>query len=191
LVHDPVNLPVTSTPLSVYLCPTMNLPEAGVGDNLLAPGSYMISSRTMRDTMNDGAFDNASDNYHLALRHITDGTSNTLLVGEINGAFAERLLPSTSENIARPLGGMTTFAWADSYWLRSWGHMAANLPRLFNNSTDFVPPESHRTFRSDHPSGVNFVKLDGSVQLLTDDVSPEIRRALVTRAGGEVDHSFN
>ena len=37
--------------------------------------------------------------------------------------------------------------------------------------------------RSDHPGGVQFVLLDGSVHFLADAASPDMHRALVTRAG--------
>ena len=50
---------------------------------------------------------------------------------------------------------------------------------------------SRRAFRSDHPGGVQFVFLDGSVHLVADSVDPAIRDALVTRAGGEADYDFD
>ena len=80
--------------------------------------------------------------------------------------------------------------WAQGYWYYAWGHMAASYPQLYNNTSLFWPPFSARVFRSDHPGGVNFVFVDGSVHFLGDGVDPEIRKALVTRAGGETDHKF-
>jgi hypothetical protein len=68
--------------------------------------------------------------------------------------------------------------------------MAHEHPPAFN-SRDYQPPISHRAFRSDHPGGVQFVLLDGSVQFIATDSSPEVRRALVTRAGDEPNHNFN
>ena len=81
--------------------------------------------------------------------------------------------------------------WAHGYWALAWGHMAAKFPAVYNNSTEYAPPHSNRAFRSDHPGGVQFVLVDGSVQFISDDSSPDVRRALVTRAGDEIDHDFN
>ena len=65
--------------------------------------------------------------------------------------------------------------------------MAGRFPGLYNNPVDYQTPQSSRTFRSDHPQGVHFVMLDGSVHFLADGVDAEIRRALVTRAGAEIE----
>ena len=81
--------------------------------------------------------------------------------------------------------------WAHGYWALSWGHMAASYPSVYNNSIDYSAPLSNRAFRSDHSGGVQFVMLDGSVHLLTNDSDPNVRRALVTRAGGEAGASIN
>lgn len=42
------------------------------------------------------------------------------------------------------------------------------------------------TYRSDHPGGVQFVMLDGSVQFIHEDIDRDTLFALITRAGGEV-----
>jgi prepilin-type processing-associated H-X9-DG protein len=66
--------------------------------------------------------------------------------------------------------------------------MADSQPALYNNSREYMPPLSNRTFRSDHRGGVQFLMVDGGVRFLSSATSPEVRRALVTRAGGESDH---
>src|SRR5262249_5557594 len=91
-VDDPVNLPISSQPLDIYMCPSMDLPravpEATSADEKLGPGSYIISSRTDYGNYQnlDGAFANPSDDGHYSLnfKHIIDGTSKTLVVGETN-----------------------------------------------------------------------------------------------------------
>jgi hypothetical protein len=170
---------------------TRAMPETACGE-LLGPGSYLISTRTGYYNFRklDGAFDNprADGSYHLAMKHVTDGTSKTLLVGEINFGHAEYLWTDCpSANGSQKWGD---FAWAQGYWALSWGHMAHEHPPAFN-SRDYQPPISHRAFRSDHPGGVQFVLLDGSVQFIATDSSPDVRRALVTRAGDEPDHNFD
>jgi prepilin-type N-terminal cleavage/methylation domain-containing protein/prepilin-type processing-associated H-X9-DG protein len=195
-VEDAVNLPITSRPVDVYLCPSMRLPrlvpEPACGEKL-GPGSYLISTRTDYDKFKslDGAFANpsADHSYSLGFQHITDGTSCTLLVGEINYGHAKRLWGGCAA-----LDGSSKWgdqAWANGYWALAWGHMAAKFPAVYNNSNDYASPLSDRAFRSDHPGGVQFAMLDGSVRMLSTDSAPAVRRALVTRAGGESDHNFD
>ena len=195
-VSDPVNREITSKIVDVYMCPSMRLPRAvpelPCGE-VLGPGSYMISSRSeyKKWTQLDGAFTNPSNDghYSLSLKHITDGTSKTLFVGENSygmQAYKWSNCPGSDGQIR--WGDQT---WANGYWFYGWGHMAGEKPHLYNNSSVYTHPESARVFHSDHPGGVQFVMLDGSVQFLRDDCSAEIRSALVTRAGGETDSSLN
>jgi prepilin-type N-terminal cleavage/methylation domain-containing protein len=194
-VDDPVNLPITGAPVAGYLCPSMGMPREapnlGCGEQL-APGSYLISSRT--DYFNygelDGAFANPPDDgsYSLSWKDITDGLSNTLLVGEINYGNPKFLWSGCPGENGRPKWGDQT--WAAGYWFLAWGHISSADPELFNNSAKYQAPSSARTFRSDHPGGVQFVLLDGSVHFLTDATTPEVRYALVTRAGEEVEYAF-
>lgn len=195
VVDDPENLRITGEPVNVYLCPTMELPRAvpdtSCGEEL-GPGSYIISTRTEYRLFPelDGAFENPKENgsYTLGLQHITDGTSKTLLVGEINYGHRDYLWSKCTERLGMSRWG--DFAWAEGYWYYSWGHMAGERPDVYNDRSQFAPPYSARVFRSDHPGGVNFVLLDGSVHFLTDATAPEIRSALVTRAGGESEVTF-
>ena len=195
-VDDPHNLPISGKPVDIYLCPSMALPRAvpePASDEKLGPGSYIISTRTdySNFTNLDGAFDNPRDDgsYTLGMQHITDGTSKTLLVGEINYGLQKMLWTTSPELNGTSKWGDQT--WAHGYWALAWGHMAAKFPAVYNNSTEYAPPHSNRAFRSDHPGGVQFVLVDGSVQFISDDSSPDIRRALVTRAGDETDHNVN
>jgi prepilin-type N-terminal cleavage/methylation domain-containing protein/prepilin-type processing-associated H-X9-DG protein len=192
---DPKNLPISGKQVPVYMCPSMAMmreaPLSACGE-VLAPGSYLISTRTAYEAYQalDGAFDIPAPNgrYQLAIQHIVDGTSNTLLVGETNYSNQAWLWNGCSGVNGQPKWGEHT--WAEGYWVYSWGHMATEMPHLYNNSTIYEPRFSGRAFRSDHPGGVQFVFLDGSVHLLATSVDPEIRDALVTRAGGEADHDF-
>lgn len=204
-VDDAVNLPITSGPIAPYLCPSMvlqrSVPETACGEEL-GPGSYVISTRTKYDVdvvMNDdldldGAFSKPprTGAYQLSWKDILDGTTNTLLIGEINyNNIAQKWSGCGGMNGTVKWGDQT---WARGYWALSWGHMALDDPDyygLFNNSQDFKGSYSLRTYRSDHPGGVQFAMLDGSVQFLRTEADPVVRGALVTRAGGEADHQVN
>jgi prepilin-type N-terminal cleavage/methylation domain-containing protein len=192
MADDPANLPITSQPVGQYLCPSMALmrqvPDAVCGE-LLGPGSYMISTRTTygRYQAPDGAFENPSDGgrYWLAPQHITDGLSNTLLVGETNYGHQNLLWTKCPAQNGTTMWGDQK--WAAGYWNDTWGHMSSDLPTLYNNSIEYLHPASARTFRSDHPGGVQFVLLDGSVHFLRDESDPLVRRSLVTRDGAALD----
>lgn len=199
-IYSAQNTPVTTSTLPPYLCPSMRLPttQASGGGPTLGAGSYLISVRaawlnfvTYGTETNDGAFDNVPRGlrYSLALKNITDGTSNTLLIGEINYAFERQEAPPGIGDHAA--GRREFFSWPQGYPELAWGHMASTTPRLFNNHTEYVNPLSSRTYRSDHPGGVQFARLDGSVAFITDGSDPDVRAALVTRAGGETNHHLD
>jgi prepilin-type N-terminal cleavage/methylation domain-containing protein len=208
---DPKNLPITSKPIGAYLCPSMvMMREAPINDcdEKLGPASYLISTRTKYDMSAlavipedpnvepeppqlDGAFiiPPSDGNYYLSMKHITDGTSNTLLIGETNYSNQGWLWSGCSGLDGTQKWGEHT--WAEGYWILSWGHMASDQPQAYNNSAKYYNLVSRRSFRSDHPSGVQFVMLDGSVQSLSTDSDPIIRDALVTRAGDESNHRLD
>lgn len=193
LVNDPVNQPVTTTTPAPYACPSMRVPTLGAkgGGTPYGFGSYLISTRsTLFPYVDpDGAFAPVNENksYRLSFKQIVDGASRTLLVGEINYAFEQDEMLASVDQPLTPSGGAGGFAWARGYWALGWGHMASTKPHLFNNNDKMSQPFSTRTFRSDHPGGVHFARLDGSASIITDESDPEVRRALVTRAGGETD----
>ena len=182
------NLEVTSRTIGTYLCPSMAIPRpvpsVDAGEKL-APGSYVISSRTAyaKHHQLDGAFATPVEGrpYRLGVKHIRDGMSKTLLFGEIDYGHRDFLWTEHGEMNGRPKWGDTT--WANGYWFFAWGHMSAEFPQLYNNNDQFLSPHSPRVFRSDHPGGVQFVYLDGSVAFLPDDTNPVIRNSLVTPAG--------
>jgi hypothetical protein len=155
----------------------------------LAPGSYVISSRTKYSAHSnlDGAFatPDGTRPYRLGFPNIKDGTSHTLLMGEINFGYQDFTWSGCPEHNDTPKWGDTT--WANGYWFYAWGHVSAEFPQLYNNTSKYLSPHSARVFRSDHPGGVSFVLVDGSVRFLTGEATPELRRALVTRNGGEHD----
>lgn len=188
-VEDPVNIALTNAPLETYLCPSMrlprNIPETTCGE-LLGAGSYVISSRTKyaNHARLDGPFVNPVPGkpYRLDCRHIRDGMGKTLWVGEINYGHRD-FLWADCPLAGTPRWGDTT--WARGYWFYAWGHMSGEFPQLFNDSSRYFSPHSPRTFRSDHPGGVQFVLLDAAVRFLPTETDSLVRAALVTRAGGE------
>ncbi len=123
-------------------------------------------------------------NKAVRLNQVTDGTSNTLFVGErsSNLAFATWTGAVT--------GGQVPPANSDPY---NYGPEGAPVLVLGHtgNSAD-VPahtpnsPVNHvDDFWSWHPQGANFLMVDGSVRQINNTISPPIYWALGTKAGGE------
>jgi prepilin-type N-terminal cleavage/methylation domain-containing protein/prepilin-type processing-associated H-X9-DG protein len=195
------NQPITSQTISTYLCPTMTLPRSVPDpqcDEVLAPGSYMISTRT-RYAFNsrlDGAFTEpeADGKYDLDFRNIIDGTAKTFLVGEVNYALEDYLWSDCPTKNGSIRWG--DHKWAEGYWALAWGHIYWDVYEplkiaLYNLRQRATKDNaSLRVFRSDHPGGANFVFVDGSVHFVPDSIDYPVLRALVTRAGEESDHTF-
>jgi len=81
---------------------------------------------------------------------ITDGTSMTLLIGEVNTAF------------------------------KPWGH-----PANFRDPANGINTTPHGFGGARGSGGTQFVMADGSVRFVSDQISPEVLKALSTPAGGE------
>jgi prepilin-type N-terminal cleavage/methylation domain-containing protein/prepilin-type processing-associated H-X9-DG protein len=208
-VNHPRNAELTGSALDAYICPSMALPRAvperACGETL-GPGSYVISAGTDATTPGavlDGAFVNPSNvkdgTYSLAMKHITDGTSKTFFVGEMDYGLREYAWDTCDQLNGSSRWGDQT--WAHGYWFYAWGHINWKIytigQRPFYNRSQVAADEMGiiqkllRVFRSDHPGGAQFVFVDGSVQFIPDEIEYPVLRALVTRAGEEVDHRFN
>ena len=100
------------------------------------------------------------------LKTITDGTSNTLMIGE--GVVSQ--------------DHHSAAFFADGDWA------VASIPINFFLEEDKVEEEWYfaRGFKSYHPGGAQFVRADGSVHFVPEDIDTLAYRALATRNGGEV-----
>ena len=112
----------------------------------------------------DGVLFNRSD---LKVKDITDGTSHTLMVGEVVGAGKA------------PSGATIAYTW-----------VTHNVQHTGNgiNLTIRVPPSgiygnpAETGFASYHPGGCNFVCADGSVHFISEEIAADVLRSLTTRA---------
>ncbi|MDZ7616990.1 MAG: DUF1559 domain-containing protein, partial [Patescibacteria group bacterium] len=118
---------------------------------------------------------------------VRDGLSNTLALAE----FVQMdLLPGSGTNsFADPPGNMRAWvlgavdgtAYA-SYTLKAAVHP---LNSRFDRVADRVP-FNHLPFGSHHPGGGHFAAADGSVHFLSDTISFDLYRQLMTVNGGEI-----
>ncbi|NOX57082.1 MAG: DUF1559 domain-containing protein, partial [Planctomycetes bacterium] len=172
-----------STRIEPYLCPTMVLPrpvpEESCGEPKRAPGSYAVCAGTVNPwrERHDGAIVRQLDGI-TRFRDITDGTSQTLMVGEFDYGLKNYTWRRG------PCAGRLRWgaaAWAVGYPGLSIGTTRGvfNSDRLINGYDEFY------TFRSDHPGGVNFTLVDGSVRFISEKIDANLLDALATRQGGE------
>lgn len=108
-------------------------------------------------------------NSQLKFRDVTDGLSNTLMVGERCSELMQ------------------------SIWHGNIPEAEANYARFLGIADYHAPnhPEAHMDdFRSYHPGGVNFLRADGSVFFLSERVDADTYKGMATRRGGEVLSEF-
>ena len=195
--HSAHNLPFTNVAFPDYTCPSMYLPrEVPITDcgEKLGPGSYIISTRIAYTeyTRLNGAFADLpvrkGDRYRLGIEQITDGTSNTILVGETNYGFESFIWDSGCGSDGQSKWG--EFHWAEAYWALAWGHTNNDVRYNFNDPSARWDQGFTGTYRSDHPGGVHFAFLDGSVQFLKTEIDKETLFALITRANEDLVNGF-
>ncbi|WP_439620761.1 DUF1559 family PulG-like putative transporter [Gemmata sp.] len=165
----------------------------GTAPNTRAPSSYLFSIGTPTANqvrygawvsaacdgvalpIRNGAYDPATNpnqpdvagNTQLRITDVTDGSSNTILMGE--GDFMPAGVPSNYGPV-----------WAYAYFY-NWTGTAGGI-----NKRDGSGDANYGAFRSGHTGGANFALTDGSIQFIRDSIDPTTFTYLGTRAGGEV-----
>ncbi len=196
LIAAPGNLAVIQTPLKIMQCPSSPNPNRTYTYNYMgldisaAAGDYGVVSGILGNywtnyvntptASRDGILRN---NEYTRIAQITDGTSNTILLGEIAGRDelwqAGRLISGMSAGYG---GG-----WGDFLNGECWINGS-----LFDGTGSTGPCIVNCTNRrcagyySFHPGGVNVLMADGSGRFIHDNINNKTLCYLVTKAGGEV-----
>jgi prepilin-type processing-associated H-X9-DG protein len=159
--------------------------------------TYGVNSGT-GSVWNQGSSEKLDGPFHVNSKvqivSITDGTSNTLAMGE--RTFNDPGLRSSS--IAE-----STLTVHASLWRNGWFPPLSNIRVPLDQINYRVPPGLTGTalnlaflkrllgYSSDHAGGANFAFCDGSVRFLSNGVNQITLQMLATRAGGEVIPSLN
>lgn len=153
--------------LAVFLCPSDDRIETFTppgATTVIAHGDYVavFGSNEIEDDpgKGNGMF---FRNSQVRFAHVTDGISNTLMVGERHS----------------------------NRFTATWTGVLAGVDEaqaLVLGTCDHPPNHANghaEDFASRHSHGVNFLYGDGTVRVLNDTIAPSVYQALATRAGNE------
>ncbi|NUQ64788.1 MAG: DUF1559 domain-containing protein [Pirellulales bacterium] len=159
VITDPALLPMLQTRLSVFTCPSSPmepLREFQGGGQMVATANYTCcrgffnySGITHLQKQNNGAMYAQSA---IRFRDVTDGTSNTIALGERTVLDAHVADPSKWPSWCGPGG------------LGIGSTVSSSVADRINHPTDM------HTFSSHHPGGANFGFVDGSVHFLSETI---------------------
>ena len=185
------------TSIDVFLCPTADQPSSD--PTVLKEAHYAaISGANTNSDILDLEDNNCGDidlngifypESHTRIGQITDGTSNTLAIGERIYIFRDWLSGSTwrgmpptrictgaSKNVHYPINA-DPFEFG--FYKFDFSAPAGALKTMLLNELQFA---------SEHPGGAQFCYADGSVHFLNETLDFTVLQAMATKDGGE---SFN
>jgi len=186
---EQANVQAVTTPLPVFLCPSDNREPVWAAmrqsDNTkicdVAEAGYVAMFGTTEPGIDGNGLFFRNSTVHV--REITDGTSQTIAVGEraellgeatwvgsVTGAY---LAQDPNDN-----DGVGVFEQEEGSTMV--------LGQSGEGKSPGDPTGENDMFYSMHPHGVNFVFADAHVAFLTSDTDPQLFEDLSTRAGGEV-----
>ena len=177
-IDDPQYNNLRTTVISIYQCPSDASPDVMPWDFLEKDGDDDIHDGILVSRGNySGVFGNFAiednpgqgnglfyQNSCLRFKNVTDGLSNTLMIGE---------------RVATK--GTVTWFGVDPHIEVGAARIVGTCERLPNN-----PGGHFEDFGSAHPSGANFLSADGAVRWVSKIIDGPTYQGLATRNGGEV-----
>jgi prepilin-type N-terminal cleavage/methylation domain-containing protein/prepilin-type processing-associated H-X9-DG protein len=186
----PPNNTVTNLPIEILICPTMVSPPApsqaysthyasyaacvGSNDAWAPPPDNGAIVRL--NTVGGPVIDQAK-----RMADLTDGTSHTLLAGEMGFQLKDYLF--TSGTYAGQVRGGNT-SWAFGYTSYTFGSTQYPMNSVAPSAGSINARLS--SFRSDHTGGCNFLFGDGSTTFISQTIDLPTYQGLGTRGGREV-----
>jgi prepilin-type N-terminal cleavage/methylation domain-containing protein/prepilin-type processing-associated H-X9-DG protein len=208
----PAHYQAETTPLKVYRCPA-----SGHADHMQADGlAFANPDRTYNDfgtleyvgiagsdrnvdpngRPNGGMLYRNSD---LKLLDATDGTSNTMIIGEYSGVTARQHFNtyqstadnSTSWDLGYDGGSCCCYSWKmvafppNSAYFGNYGY-----PPDLDVGTPVLSVYCRNALKSPHPGGINALYLDGSVHFVPNTIDMTVYKNLADRADGLVGTNY-
>lgn len=196
--RDPYNQQVVSQQLPFFYCPAdgrrREVPSCDA-DAGRAPGTYAACIGTRdynqywsffgapRPSLDGMIVYSSSTDRRTAFASVTDGSSNTLLVGETAYNLPDYKFSRGS------CVGQSRYSF--TYWCNPFPGSTTCTTKYAFNPRDVAGDGIYdsgweRSFRSDHTGGIQFVFGDGSVHFLSDQVDVGTLDNLASRNDGEV-----
>jgi prepilin-type N-terminal cleavage/methylation domain-containing protein/prepilin-type processing-associated H-X9-DG protein len=158
------NLTVLQTALPVFICPSDNGPNPTNTNRPFSNGNALAISNYPGNGGNAGGDGIFALNSNVRITDITDGTSNTFLVGERSTVSYGPASATPNNNWAALWGGYDPAGQPPNSVL--WGLTQYRIMDGANGTT----PSVISAFSSLHDGGANFVLCDGSVRFITVDI---------------------
>lgn len=182
--------PEFTTPLTVVLCPSSELGDTAPTHSSV-PSQGGLHYRGNGGSVDVGFVSGSNSSRHyvtsgvLYPRHktrlsdITDGPSNTFLLGELSSARGG-WGPNTGWD------DMPPWTWGSYFYGDSAGYLMIDTKATQYPIGSSTHSQYGVSWRSQHVGGAHLLFCDGRVQFLSESTSLDLLKALATRAGGEV-----
>jgi prepilin-type N-terminal cleavage/methylation domain-containing protein len=203
---------IARTVIGVWICPSDGLPRfdndgngkanycanIGPSDDVPTLASVQLTNlwncASWKGSSQQGAFTYSNENntnWATRLADMFDGTSNTLMIGEVTNGNTNRANQVTGGQF--PIwaagnnnggcngmnAGASTFRFVDRFY-----PINSQITNITAGAND-TPLPADACFGSKHPGGSQFVMGDGSVRFVSETVDLLTYRAAGTRGGGE------